>query len=621
MNPEGQAFYEQGEAALDSNDIKTAFELLSKACERMPHHGAAHHLLGKVASIQGDHSFAETLQRRSCQLDPSLGWNWFALADLLERREAWLLAADAFQWAHQTLPQEQWIVQKIHACQQLALLGGEHIEDGLGPVSYRLWCDQIEGQLPSEIVPVQQEWIEVNHFEVLNGEIPSAGWLLVLGTGYRLRSKAKQAFEAWLDNWGLEQPDLITVDEDRIDSDGQRYDPWFKPSLLAESSWSTPWFEGLSAWSCSWLREHQLGWPPQNSIERFQWLLHALSFNPKHKHIHIALCHCEAEDNTGENLEAKARLLRLYLRSKGEPVIAASPDRSGFRFQWALPKNLSCSLIIPTRDRADLLDVCLSSVEATTESTCLDLHWMIVDNGSCETSTLELFRVWGERMGDCLTLVRDDELFNWSRLNNQAAKLCATDLLLFLNNDIEAVQSGWLDVMAAQAVRKSVGCVGAILCYPDQTIQHAGVVVGMHYGADHAYRGLPLNHDAHRGRSSYLSDWGAVTGACMMVDRLLFNRVGGFDQSLPVEFNDIDFCLRLGQLGYRHVIDPQAVLVHHESQSRDARHSQTAGSALSLMQSRWKGRLQLASPWWPTASAQHNSDGRPIGFDRLLSIN
>lgn len=215
-------------------------------------------------------------------------------------------------------------------------------------------------------------------------------------------------------------------------------------------------------------------------------------------------------------------------------------------------------------------------------------------------------------------MLRSDEPFNWSRLNNQAAAIARGDLLLLLNNDIEALEPGWLEVMAAQALRPVVGAVGALLLYPDGSIQHGGVVVGMHSGADHAYRGLQPDHRVHRGRSQLLTGWGAVTGACMLLRRELLERIGGLDEGLPVEFNDVDLCLRLGQLGYRHLIPPEAVLVHHESQSRDAKASRTAFAALRLVQERWGLRFAQARPWWPAVSARNCSDGRPETLEGVI---
>jgi len=114
-----------------------------------------------------------------------------------------------------------------------------------------------------------------------------------------------------------------------------------------------------------------------------------------------------------------------------------------------------------------------------------------------------------------------------------------------------------------------------------------------------------------------LTAWGAVTGACLMMRRELLVRVGGFDEGLPVEFNDVDLCLRLGQLGYRHVIPPEAVLVHHESQSRDANGSSTATAALKRIQQRWPANFATATPWWPEESERNCVDGRPVGLEGL----
>ena len=168
-----------------------------------------------------------------------------------------------------------------------------------------------------------------------------------------------------------------------------------------------------------------------------------------------------------------------------------------------------------------------------------------MDNGSCEPKTHAYLERWREK----IQVLRSNEPFNWSRLNNQAAEIAKGELLLLLNNDIEVNESGWFEAMASQAMRPSVGAVGALLLYPDGTIQHGGVVLGLNHAVGHAYRNLRLNHAVHRGRSQLLSCWSAVTGACLMIRKELLVRVGGLDEDLPVEFNDVDLCLRLVQLG------------------------------------------------------------------------
>ena len=644
MSAEGLELYACGEAALASEQPAEAVVYLRAACKHLSTHAAAHHLLGKALAMVCCYPEAEAMQLRSCGLDPALGWNWFALAELQQQRLAWYEAAEAYAKAAAALPHQGWIRNKARSCHQMALLGGVDLRAGLTTTAYQLWCEQLEPRLPSVLEPLEQRWMVLAAGRSSPADsLPADGWLVLVGPGVTLRPRALHAMDQWLRTgsvWGhsdphlkrLQQalsvaqhsaaPDLISCDEDRIDQAGSRQDPWFKPGQLAESSWSTPWLSSLSVWRCSWLRLHGLGWPPDEPHERERWLWQTLLKRPKHVHLPLVLAHVPVDVISAVSPAYRAQCVFEHLRHVGEPITAVHPHHDGgdgFLLEWAIPKERRCSVIVPTRDRADLLDQCLKSVSETTLSSGIDLDWIVIDNGSVELETSRCLLQWQQRFGAKLKLIKDSRAFNWSALNNLAASASTADLLLFLNNDVQAIQPGWLERMVAQAVRPSVGCAGALLLYPDGSLQHAGVVVGMHGGADHAYRGLPPEHGVHRGRSRYLSDWGAVTGACLMVERALFAKVGGFDPALPVEFNDVDFCLRLGQLGYRHVVDPGVRLVHHESQSRDAASSATAPAALELMQSRWQARMQHASPWWPSACASDWHDGRPSGLECVRS--
>ena len=614
----------EGKQALAAGDAALARELLAEACALLPAHGAAHHLLGKVEALLGRPAEAEALQRRSQALDEAIGWNSFALAELLEQRGAWAEAGEAYNQALEQLPQESWIGAKANACRQRGLLGGEDLREGLGPMAYRFWVDQLEPPLPSDLEPLHRRWQVLMAGESGSGPLPAQGWLVLLGAGCVLRPRALQGLECWLQNAVQPPaPDLLSVDEDRLDAAGQRYDPWFKPEQLAESSWSTPWLSSCSAWRCSWLREQELGWPPVDAEQRQAWLWLALARRPQHRHVPQVLVHRRATAAEPLSRAVQARLLQEHLQAQGEAVTAVHPHPQrpeGFVITWAVPAPLRCSLIVPTRDRADLLETCITSLTASTAGSALAVEWIVVDNGSREPALAALLQRWQERLGERLRVLRDEGPFNWSVLNNRAAQTSQAELLLFLNNDVEASSSGWLEAMAAQAMRPAVGCVGAVLLYPSGRLQHAGVVVGLHGGADHAYRHLPPGHGVHRGRSSHLSDWGAVTGACLMVRRALFERAGGFDPALPVEFNDVDFCLRLGHLGYRHVVDPRAELIHHESQSRDAIGSSTAQAALERMRGRWGPRLASTTPWWPATCSAAHADGRPLELDRVVPV-
>ena len=637
--------YQAAELAIKQERWLAAEPLLQHCLRQNSQHAAAHHLLGKVRLQQQRIEEALQAQQRSCQLDPSLGWNWFAAGELLMTLKRFAEAAEAFEQALHALPAEGWIRdQLVSACRALRT-GGEQPSEGLGPKTYQLWIEDHEPRLPSGKIPPanpfwllepqadgSQRWRALHASADLqpakaplgNSPWPTDGWLVLLGEGAQLRDGAVQAVEHWLAGELKEQravqlvnqlssltaahliqPDLIYADEDRLDAQGQRIDPWFKPGWVEESFWSSPWLISHSFWRLSWLRDQQLLLPPADVSGRWAWLLAALERSPKISHVPLVLVHA------GPPAPLNPSALLKHLQSKGEAVEAVLPHsklRGCFSLQWALPKSWSCSVIIPTRDRADLLEQCLNSIWSTTtpaRAKGLELEILVVDNGSVEPEMAALLNAWQTR----IQVLRSDEAFNWSRLNNLAAARARGDLLLLLNNDIKVLNPGWLEAMAAQALRPAVGAVGALLLYPDGTIQHGGFVVGMQSSADHAYRDLPPDHSVHRGRSQLLTGWGAVTGACLMLRRELLERIGGLDEGLPVEFNDVDLCLRLGQLGYRHVIPPEAVLVHHESQSRDAKESRTAIEALQRVQVRWGLRLSQPGPWWQDQFESNCSDG------------
>ena len=625
MSVEGLELYVRGEQAWSRGEVSQAATLLQQACDRLPEHAAAHHLLGKAMAELGDDQRAEALQQRSCELDPGLGWNWFALAELLEQRRQWGNAAVVFRQALAALPQEGWIEELSIRAHHREVLGGEDLAQGLGPNAYRHWCEQLEPRLPSDLVPVRQQWVVLGPGEPLKALLPLDGWIVVLGSGCVLRPRALQALEAWLlQRPPCDQPQLVSADEDELDSRGHRCNPWFKPASLAESSWSTPWLESFTAWSCAWLRLKGFAPPPSDPQEPTAWIWTALRAHPRHSHFPTVLVHRHQGVACSPDPLSQCSQVKRHLELLGERIATVQPHplrRGGFRLEWALPKGLRCTVIVPTRNRADLLQACLSSCEQTNADGRVELEWIVVDNGSDQAELAELLVAWRERLGVRMRWLSDSRPFNWSVLNNQAAQLSSAELLLFLNNDVEAARPGWLTAMAAQAMRPVVGCVGAVLLYPDGAIQHAGVVVAMAGGAEHAYRHQNPSHAIHRGRSAFLSDWGAVTGACMMIKRELFERSGGFDPALPVEFNDIDFCLRLGTLGFRHVVTPEAVLIHRECESRNPEESPTAAAAHALMRRRWGQRLQHPSPWWPEAASSLCCDGRPQGLEQLTGLS
>jgi GT2 family glycosyltransferase len=214
---------------------------------------------------------------------------------------------------------------------------------------------------------------------------------------------------------------------------------------------------------------------------------------------------------------------------------------------------------------------------------------IVVDNGSDEVEALSFL---DKLHATGVHVMRCPGAFNFSALNNAAAKLAKGKLLCLLNNDIEVFEPNWLQIMAAQALREDVGAVGARLLYPDRTIQHAGVVIGLGGGAGHAHRFQHIDGVGYFERAHLPQFVSGVTAACLVVDRERYWAVGGLDEeAFPVAFNDVDFCLRLNARGWQSFYEPRATLVHHESKSRgkdtDAANRDRFAKELAALKSRW----------------------------------
>lgn len=606
-----------------------AEQALWQCLAMQPRHGAALHLLGRLRRQQGRIQDAIRLQQASIDCDPGIGWNAFALAELLELQADWLAAAAAMAAAADALPDQSWIAQRQQRLVSRVAIEGECLADGLGPAAYRHWCRQLEPPLPEN---------SASTAGLEQGLL--AEWLVVLAADARLRSGALAWIAAELKRRvgaGDAPPDAIYVDEDCLSPQGERHDPWFKPGWQPEAFWSTPWLDGFSLWRRGWLAGFGLPPPPASShpLDRFAWQLKALEAQPRLLALPRILVHRVAAEGCIKtpsspvhpaHTRLRAQQLHHHLARLGEAVTAVTPmalpgrpEAAGFRFSWALPPAPPLiSVIVPSRDRPDLLAACLDGLRRSC-SPRLNLALWVVDNGSRLQASADLQRRWGEQPGLRGIWLDGDGPFNWSLLNNRAARQARGELLLFLNNDVRLgsnppCQGHWLESLAAQALRPVVATAGAMLLTPDGNVQHAGVLPGMgRDGCAHPYRDLPPGHGVHRGRSSFLTAWPALTGACLMVRRLLFLEAGGFDAALPVEGNDVDFGLRLGACGFRHVLSPDAVLVHAEGSSRssrgDDRPARNAG--LSLLRQRWPKQMAEPGPYWPAACSPHHPDGRP----------
>lgn len=279
--------------------------------------------------------------------------------------------------------------------------------------------------------------------------------------------------------------------------------------------------------------------------------------------------------------------LAAFLARTGIAAVA-EPTPHGLRTRYALPEPAPLvSIVVPTRNAVSLVRQCIESI--VLETAYPNYEILLVDNGSDDAEALAYFAELASQPG--FTVIRDERPFNYSALNNAAVARARGDLVALLNNDIEVISPHWLHEMASLAVQPGVGAVGARLLYPDLTIQHGGIVLGVGGIAGHAHKHLPSTVPGHGGRAQLAQAFSAVTAACMVVRKALYEQLGGLDeQNLGVAYNDVDFCLRLQEAGYRNVWTPYAELLHHESATRgleSAASQERLARESAWMRSRW----------------------------------
>lgn len=403
---------------------------------------------------------------------------------------------------------------------------------------------------------------------------------------------------------------LIYSDEDKIDEHGQRFDPYFKPDWNPELLRGQNYICHLTVFRASLLRDaggFRLGFEGSQDHDLILRCTERLA--PRNVvHVRRILYHsrslvgptaqCCASD--GDASVAGAKAVSEHLVRIGADASVDAFSHGQYRIRWRLPSPVPrVSLIIPTRDNLALLRSCIDSILGLTTYPRYDL--LIVDNQSNQPETLDYLAMIGAR--ERVTVLRYDAPFNYSAINNWAARHTKGEVLGLVNDDIEVLSPDWLDEMASQAWRPDVGAVGAMLYFPDGRIQHAGVILGLGGIADHAYAGLPRGYLGHGWRARVCQNLSAVTAACLLVRRDVFEQVGGLDEKLRVAFNDIDFCLRVKEAGYLNVWTPFAELYHHQSASRGAENSpeklERFLGEVALMEGRWGGLLRADPAYNP----------------------
>jgi GT2 family glycosyltransferase len=385
----------------------------------------------------------------------------------------------------------------------------------------------------------------------------------------------------------LEDGGIAYADEDCLSPEGVHHQPRLKPEFSPEFALHTDLIGRPLALRAGVANRLPVGSSDTPGSRDHDMALRAAEAATSVRHIAEVLCHRlipPAEPVGGPQVAAA-------LARSGEDAVVGESSAPGTLQIVRSPKRAAkASIIIPFRDEPQFLRSCFESIEQTRGR--ITHEYLLVDNGSTQPETLTLLDRLAGVAG--VHVLSDSGPFNWARLNNAAARRATGDVLVFLNNDIEALASGWLDALCAQAERDDVGAVGARLIYPDGRVQHCGVVLGMGGAAGHVLKGLFPGAPGYLAMAVTARECSAVTGACLASRRNVFEQHDGFDESLGVDLNDIDYCLRLQRFGLRVLYEPAAELVHHESPSRG-----TAGDPSDILRflERWKGHITAGDPY------------------------
>jgi GT2 family glycosyltransferase/tetratricopeptide (TPR) repeat protein len=374
--------------------------------------------------------------------------------------------------------------------------------------------------------------------------------------------------------------DVVYSDSDNIDDSGQRSVPYFKTDWNPDLMLGHNMVSHLGVYRRSLVEDIGRLRPGFEGSQDYDLLLRAADASgpSRIRHIPAVLYHWRrnasqpsfSEKSLERCVVSARRAIREHLERTGVEAHIAVPPKcpSWTRVVYSLPPERPLvSIIVPTRDRADLLAICADGVLTRTDYQPLEL--IIVDNDSKEPATQRLF---ARLAGDCrVRIIQHPGSFNYSAINNHAVNEARGEIVVLMNNDVDVISPMWLEEMVSHALRPEIGAVGAKLLYPNGLVQHAGVVLGVGHGAGHSFAGSPRDDVGRWGFLWMVRQVSAVTAACMALRRALYLQVGGMDDiNFPVAFNDVDLCLRIGKRGYGILWTPYAELYHRESETRGA---------------------------------------------------
>jgi GT2 family glycosyltransferase len=387
------------------------------------------------------------------------------------------------------------------------------------------------------------------------------------------------------------EPDLIYSDEDKIDTRGNRTEPFFKPDYSPDFLLTRSYICHFSLFKRSIINDIGGFRKGYEGSQDYDLILRFIEKTKPERIFHIPkiLYHWRkipgsvamiADAKSYAFVSAKKALSDYLQRNSIQGEVVDGNLIGSYRVKREINNDYKVSIIIPFKDQSKVLRTCVNSIIGRTKYREYEI---VLDNSS--------FRI-----------LAYDKPFNFSAINNYAVSQVDSEYIVLLNNDTEVISPDWIENMLEFAQRKDVGAVGALLYYPNDTIQHAGVIVGLGGVAAHAHKHFNKDSRGYFGRIKLVHNLSAVTAACLMTKKSIFNEVGGFDVNLSHAFNDVDYCLKIRERGYLIVYTPYAELYHHESISRgyeDTPEKQARfRKEIKLFQGKWKDVLAKGDPYY-----------------------
>ena len=404
--------------------------------------------------------------------------------------------------------------------------------------------------------------------------------------------------------------DAIYSDEDKISMDGKKYfQPHFKPDFNEDLLNTNNYICHLFMVKRELIEKVGLLNSEFDGSQDYDFILRCSEKAERIYHIPKILYHWRAhKDSTAENPESKLyafdagrRAVEAHYKRCGIEAEVTQPECYGiYRTQYKVVGDPRISIIIPNKDHIEDLNKCILSIIEKTKYDNYEI--IIVENNSEKEDTFAYYKEIESKWDNVKVVYWESEGFNYSAINNYGVRFASGEYLLFLNNDTEMINDNCLEEMLGYCQRNNVGVVGARLYYPDETIQHAGVVIGLGGVAGHIFLGTPRGQIGYFAGIICAQDYSAVTAACMMTKAGVFRKVGGFDEKLGIAFNDIDYCLKVRRLGKLIVYNPYAELYHYESKSRKKEDTRTKANRLNketeIFTKKWEEFYKKGDPYY-----------------------